>query len=105
MAANREKDDDWYIPNSDDESLETVDLTKEQILQYILELDQTGTLSLEWKCPGRRPPTPKKNQLPKATDTTAIAITASSVAASKFLFHNASVEIATVILKLLSDLS
>ncbi|KAJ0180849.1 hypothetical protein K1T71_002934 [Dendrolimus kikuchii] len=65
--------DDWDLPCSDDELSKCgVFIGKNwmpdpgELEELYKNIDKTGTLSLEWKCPGRRAPSPvpvsKENQ-------------------------------------------
>ncbi|KAG6457745.1 PAXIP1-associated glutamate-rich protein 1 [Manduca sexta] len=65
--------DDWDLPCSDDElSKSGVFIGKNwmpdpaELEELYKSIDKSGTLSLEWKCPGRRQPSPvpvsKENQ-------------------------------------------
>lgn len=65
--------DDWDLPCSDDElSKAGVFIGKSwmpdpvELEELYKSIDRTGTLNLEWKCPGRRAPSPvperKENQ-------------------------------------------
>ena len=72
--------EDWEIACSDDEKYEIkqVELGKwepspELILKYYEELNSgQGYFELNWKCPGRRPPTPEKNEEQTENDNTVV---------------------------------
>ncbi|XP_059051393.1 PAXIP1-associated glutamate-rich protein 1 [Achroia grisella] len=66
--------DDWELPCSDDElSKAGITIGKNwmpdpaELEELYKNIEKTGTLNLEWKCPGRRAPSPvavsKSNQL------------------------------------------
>jgi len=50
------EDDDWCIPCSDDEKYE---ITPEEMKDLFEKVARNEPLVLEWKCPGRRSPTPE----------------------------------------------
>ncbi|KAJ8734392.1 hypothetical protein PYW07_014943 [Mythimna separata] len=73
MSTTELQGDDWDLPCSDDElSKSGVFIGKNwmpepaELEELYKALDKTGTVTLEWKNPGRRPPTPvpvsKENQ-------------------------------------------
>lgn len=49
-------DDDWSVPCSDDEKYE---ITPEDMKELFEKIARNEPLVLEWKCPGRRSPTPE----------------------------------------------
>ena len=50
------EDDDWSVPCSDDEKYE---ITPEEMKELFEKVARNEPLVLEWKCPGRRSPTPE----------------------------------------------
>lgn len=73
MSATELQGDDWDLSCSDDEiSKSGLFIGKNwmpepaELEELYKALDKSGTLPLEWKCPGRRPPSPvptsKENQ-------------------------------------------
>jgi len=57
MADNqRVEEDEWSVPCSDDEKYE---ITPEHMKQLYEKIARSEPLVLEWKCPGRRSPTPE----------------------------------------------
>lgn len=73
MGSSELTGDDWELPCSDDELSKTGVMIGKSWMPDPFELedlykniDKSGTIQLEWKCPGRRPPSPvpvsKENQ-------------------------------------------
>jgi len=57
MAASQCADDDeWSVPCSDDEKYE---ISPDDMKQLFEKVARNEPLVLEWKCPGRRSPTPE----------------------------------------------
>jgi len=57
MAATQSADDEeWSVPCSDDEKYE---ITPEDMADMFEKVARNEPLVLEWKCPGRRSPTPE----------------------------------------------
>jgi len=57
MAKNEPaEDDDWSVPCSDDEKYE---ISPEDMKEMFEKVARNEPLTLEWKCPGRRSPTPE----------------------------------------------
>jgi len=57
MADNQPaEDEDWSVPCSDDEKYE---ITPDDMKQLFEKVARNEPLVLEWKCPGRRSPTPE----------------------------------------------
>ena len=57
MADNQCTDDEeWSVPCSDDEKYE---MTPDDMKQLFEKVARNEPLVLEWKCPGRRSPTPE----------------------------------------------
>jgi len=57
MADNQPaEDEEWSVPCSDDEKYE---ITPDDMKQLFEKVARNEPLVLEWKCPGRRSPTPE----------------------------------------------
>jgi len=57
MAGSQPADDEeWSVPCSDDEKYE---ITPEDMVEMFEKVARNEPLVLEWKCPGRRSPTPE----------------------------------------------
>jgi len=57
MTDNQQADDDdWSVPCSDDEKYE---ITPKDMKELFEKVARNEPLVLEWKCPGRRLPTPE----------------------------------------------
>jgi len=54
--AETQSADDWSVPCSDDEKYE---ITPEDMAELFEKVARNEPLVLEWKCPGRRSPTPE----------------------------------------------
>ena len=52
----REEDEDWSVPCSDDEKYE---ITPQDMKELFEKVARNEPLVLDWKCPGRRSPTPE----------------------------------------------
>jgi len=67
MADNKPADDDdeWSVPCSDDEKYE---ITPDEMKEMYERLARNEPLILEWKCPGRRSPTPEPPSQTVATE-------------------------------------
>jgi len=58
MAENQPaEDDDWSVPCSDDEKYE---ITPDDVKELFEKVARNEPLVLQWKCPGRRSPTPER---------------------------------------------
>jgi len=56
MAEHQSADDDWSVPCSDDEKYE---MSAEDMAELFEKVARNEPLVLEWKCRGRRSPTPE----------------------------------------------
>ena len=63
---NPEDSDTWCIKCSDDEKYE---ITSQDMIELYGQLSRGEPFELEWKCPGRRPPTPEKKEEEQDMDT------------------------------------
>jgi PAXIP1-associated protein 1 len=52
-------DDDWSVACSDDEKYT---ITPQDMRELFEKMARNERLELEWKCPGRRPPTPERQE-------------------------------------------
>jgi len=59
MDVPEENQDDWVAECSDDENYK---LTPTDIIELYQRIGRGENLELEWKCPGRRSPTPERNE-------------------------------------------
>jgi PAXIP1-associated protein 1 len=52
-------EDDWFVECSDEENHK---FTPDDMRDMYEKLARGDPIELEWKCPGRRPPTPEKQE-------------------------------------------